>query len=106
MLAVSVKCCPVGTETNDAVHEGGCTTVDPQPPAWALLVRDHIDSEPNPSTGRVIRWFPGPFMTRVVGHLWRDDRGPYAMCHRADCQLWYSRWSGDVCRGRAEWPPA
>lgn len=89
---MSVACCPRGTETNDAVHVGDCPTVD------RSGTLGYIDGQPNPSTGTVIRWRPGSYMTDVGGHLWRDDRGPYALCERAACRLAYPRWDGNACR--------
>jgi hypothetical protein len=99
----TVTCCPTGTETRDAVHDGDCPTVDTHQAGWAALTRDHIDSEPEPTTGRVIRWTPGQWFTDAGGHLWRADRGPYAMCHRSDCRLFYASWDGSPCRGKADW---
>ncbi len=91
METPAVECCPVGAETRDAVHDGDCPTID------RTGTRGYIDDQPNPSTGRVIRWLRGPLLTGVNGHLWRSTRGPYAICERAACRLPYPRWDGSAC---------
>lgn len=91
---MSVTCCPVGAETDDAVHNCDCPTID------RTGERGYIDDQPAESTGRVIRWRPGPYMQDAEGHLWRADRGPY--CHCEGCGLAYPRWNGDPCDTPAE----
>jgi hypothetical protein len=93
MLTSAVTCCALGAETHDAVHDGNCPTID------RTGSRGYIDDQPHPTTGRVIRWFPGPYFGEADshGHLWRSTRGPYAICGRESCRLPYPRWDGGPC---------